>query len=75
MNYIEILRDEVVPLIDPDALGPAADRRCPLQRLDNVGAAVALAEVERLRQLGVNIHDRQDADLRIVEELIDNKFI
>ena len=67
---IQLLGDELRPVIHPDAFRAAMDRRDPLQRGHHIGAAIAQPYVDRRRDPGEVVDDGQNADLAAGEQLV-----
>jgi len=67
---IEIPGDEFRSVVDANRLRHTVECRHFVQCVDDIGAAITLANIDRRRQTREGIDDRQDADLRTIEEVV-----
>jgi len=67
---VEILRDELRTLIEPDALWTPILDCDALQCIHHLATALAQSNVERGREAGVVVNDRQNPDLPAIEQLV-----
>jgi hypothetical protein len=70
---VQITRDELRAIIDPDTLWSAMLAGCSFQSSDDIMTVVGVPDADRGTQLGADIDDRQDAQLAAVKQLIDHE--
>jgi len=73
-SQIEILRDKLKPLVDPDAFWPAILGSDPLEGFDHVAATVTEPDIERWRWPSLVVDDLQHPDIAAIEQLVAKKI-
>ncbi len=71
---VEVARDELAAIVDPDRLGIADLGTDPFQCPDHILAAVGEARVGCWTKTGMRVDDRQDPQLVAEGELVMNKI-
>lgn len=70
---IEVARDELATIVDPDRLGIANFGANPLKRLHDILSFVAEPRVSGRRETGIGVNDRQNSEFASSCQLVMNE--